>query len=137
MRSIARIVWQNSQRDFVIEVEPGVVLPIGTELFLAPPNGDMQELRARDARTIVHAYMVADHAARSEIELYAHCSYDANGPVYDTSRYQDIGGGPADLEVISRALKYIDLRGEVWPWTLKRQIDAPHLVRFVEKETGT
>lgn len=98
------------------------------------PNEAMQQLHARDARTIVNAFAVADHAARSDIELYARCFYDDLGPVYDTTRFQDIGGSPDDLAVIDRALKYIELRGDVWPWSLKRQIDAPHLVRFVEKK---
>ena len=83
------------------------------------------------------AIEIADHAVRSDVELYAHGFEDKNGsPVYDTSRHHEQGGSQADLAVVERALKYIDARGDVFPWELVRQPGAEHLVMFKQKVTA-
>lgn len=84
--------------------------------------------------TIATAMKIADDAVRAHIEVYA-CSWQTEdgSRVIDTTRlaYAVAGG---TLDTIQRALRYIELRGDQFPWQLKRDINAPHLVQFVEKE---
>lgn len=76
---------------------------------------------------------IADRAVRSEVELYAH-GFEIDGhPVYDTTRIHEVGGEAEDLDIINAALAYIEARGDALPFVMKRQIDAPYLVRFEER----
>lgn len=84
--------------------------------------------------TIATAMKIADAAVRADIEVYAHSwPSEGGGRVFDTTRLADVGE-PEDLDTVKRALRYIELRGDRFPWNLKRDINAPHLVQFVEKE---
>lgn len=84
--------------------------------------------------TIATAMRIADGAVRADIEVYA-CSWQTEdgSRVIDTTRLADTCAS-GTLETIQRALRYIELRGDQFPWQLKRDINAPHLVQFVEKE---
>ena len=64
------------------------------------------------------AYEIADGVARSDIECYCLAKW---GPWYDTSAAID----PEDLELINRALRYLDARG-----LINRHPEQPALVNF-------
>ena len=91
------------------------------------------DLKALGAQILNHALRIADDTVRSDVECYAHGFMEDDHPVYDTTRVQE-GCEPEDLKIVDRAMAYIQLRGDVWPWVMKRQLGAPHLVRFVGKE---
>ncbi|MGH8037038.1 MAG: hypothetical protein ACREPD_04780 [Stenotrophomonas sp.] len=83
---------------------------------------------------MVLASDIADACVRSEVELYAHeLKDDAGHPMFDTRRpaYQ-----ADDLKRVNQALQYIELRGDVFPWVLKRRLDSPTIVQFFDKENG-
>lgn len=84
-------------------------------------------------KTLALGLAVADRAVRSEVELYAHGFEVDCHPVYDTTRVHEVGGEAEDLDIIKAAVAYIEARGDALPFVMKRQIDAPHLVRFEEK----
>ena len=85
---------------------------------------------------VAQAFAIADATVRSDVESYAVMvgSEEDGSWIYDTRR--TCGDTPEDLEYVTRAVAYIDARGDVFPWRLKRYIDAPHLVRFEEKADG-
>lgn len=92
------------------------------------------EISMHVTETIATAMRIADDAVRAEIEVYAYSwQTEDSSRVIDTTRlaYDATSG---TLETIQRALRYIELRGDQFPWVLKRDINAPHLVQFVEKE---
>ena len=80
------------------------------------------------------AIAIADATVRSDIESFAvMAGQEEDGTwFYDTCRTSS--DDPDDLVWVTRAVAYIDARGDAFPWQLKRYIDAPHLVRFEEKE---
>lgn len=91
--------------------------------------GRLQEIHSPNLDKLAHA--IADGAVRSDIELYAHGFNDPDGsPRYDISRGQD---EPRDILVTQRAVQYIEARGDVFPWRLRRSSDAPHIVWFEDK----
>lgn len=81
------------------------------------------------------AILIADRAARSDIEIYALPVAVDSLQFFDT-RYPQVGSGDPDevLQYIHQALDYIEARGDAWEWRMQRHADLPHLVRFVEKE---
>jgi hypothetical protein len=81
------------------------------------------------------AFGIADDCVRSEIELYARQQYVEGMLFFDTERpVSDGADGLRDLAAVRRALAYIDLRGDVLPWRLKRHINIRALVRFEDKD---
>lgn len=63
---------------------------------------------------------LADHAARSEIELYSAHTLDTTGRcVFDIGKPRDDGADRHSGMVI-KALQYIELRGKALPYRLKR-----------------
>ena len=94
----------------------------------------MSDLKENSMVVLDLAVRIADRAVRSDVELYAHgFEDDAQHPVYDTTRQQELGGSPEDLHVVAQAMRYIEARGDRFPWLMKRQMGATHLVRFVDK----
>lgn len=87
------------------------------------------------ARTSTMALAIADDACRADIECYAHFEERNRRPVYDLTRPQ-IGGKstPEDdaraVAIAQRAARYIEARGDVFPWRMVRTGD---MVGFVEK----
>jgi hypothetical protein len=64
---------------------------------------------------------LADHAARSEIELYAAHVFDATGRhVFDTAKSREDGVDEQSMALVAKALRYIELRGSALPYRLKR-----------------
>lgn len=82
---------------------------------------------AIDANVLTLALLIADEAARSDIEIYAPEVACDGRTWYDTSiealqaKYVD----PSMTESIPRSLRYLELRGKV-----TRNVAARHLVRF-------
>jgi len=91
---------------------------------------------AYSENTVALAFAIADDIVRSDVEVYAlrHGMEEDGTPIYDT-RGSD-RADDHDAEVVQRAIQYIDARGDVFPWRMKRYIDAPYLVRFEEKGDG-
>ncbi|MGB3393215.1 MAG: hypothetical protein WA956_05755 [Stenotrophomonas sp.] len=80
------------------------------------------------------ALRIADEAVRADIEINALWVRVGGEHFIDTTQPAE-GCGPDVLEFVQRALRYIELRGPgMFPWLLKRHIDAPNLMRFVDKE---
>ena len=105
------------------------------------PTIELQELVARDARTLLNAFAIADGAARSDVELYAKGRMHPDGfPIYDLREAECTGGVSTEAERLvwaqtaQRAAAYIRLRGDVWPWVMLAVDGEQNLVRFVEKE---
>ncbi|WP_458070905.1 hypothetical protein [Rhodanobacter sp. BL-MT-08] len=64
---------------------------------------------------------IADHAARSEIELYAMQFCEADGRrVFDTQRPREDSVGQESLSIAAKAVRYIELRGNALPYQLRR-----------------
>lgn len=82
------------------------------------------------------AIRIADRTVRHDIEAYAQPVEHDGLTFYDTNRAQDGSGDPAEaLTFVRMALTYIARRDSAWPWYMQRHISAPHLVRFIEKES--
>lgn len=83
--------------------------------------------------TLRVAIQIADNAVRADIECHAAVVIDSDGNrLFNTNEALEEG---VDMQIIHQALAYIELRGDVFPWHMKRRIDAPNLVQFVDKET--
>ncbi|MGH8053557.1 MAG: hypothetical protein ACREP4_06530 [Stenotrophomonas sp.] len=82
---------------------------------------------------LVLQQQIADNAVRADIECYAASVIDADGNRL-FNLHQPLEEG-VDMQIVHQAATYIELRGDVFPWQMKRRIDAPNLVQFVEKET--
>jgi len=77
------------------------------------------------------AMAIADDNVRGEIELYARQHWIEDTVFYDTAQVVEPGEeAEQDLAVVQRALQYIEARGDVWPWRLKRHINNPALIHF-------
>ena len=86
------------------------------------------------------AQTIADHAARSDIEIFAF-GYrdDAGNLVFDITKPEGWTestpeGDSLAVEHAQRAAQYIKLRGDVFPWRMVHVGNAPHLVRFEDKQ---
>lgn len=76
------------------------------------------------------ALRIADHACRSDIEVYARQVKVGVRRGWDLDQPAEAGD---DTRIANRAASYIDARGDVFPWRMFRDPDAPHLVFFVDK----
>ena len=64
---------------------------------------------------------LADHAARSDIELYSTHVLDAAGRrVFDTKIPRDDFIDEESAALVGKALRYIELRGSALPYRLRR-----------------
>lgn len=95
------------------------------------PDGLLEKLTTSPASEL--AVGIADDACRSDIELYARevkvgvrRGYNLNETAEDRDDH---------IEIVSRAATYIEARGDVFPWRMIRDPDAPHLIFFIEKVT--
>lgn len=79
------------------------------------------------------AQSIADDTVRADIELNGR-AVDLDGARFiDTSTPAE-GNGTEALQIVQRALRYIDTRGDAaFPWLMRRHMDAPALVQFVDK----
>lgn len=85
-------------------------------------------------KTVTLAIQIADDTARSDIEIYAKTYEDDGLKYFDVTRLSSDDAPIGDMGRINRALEYIRVRGDVFPWLMKRHIAAPYLVQFVDKE---
>lgn len=88
-----------------------------------PNNRDTEQVEHIFANITLHslAMDLADHAARSEIELYSAHVVDITGRhVFDTENTPEdcVDGKIATL--VTKALRYIELRGSALPYRLRR-----------------
>lgn len=81
------------------------------------------------------AQRIADDAVRADIELNGRV-VDLDGERFIDTGTPAEGNGPEALQIVERALRYIDTRGDAaFPWLMRRHMDAPALVQFIDKET--
>jgi len=81
------------------------------------------------------AVAIADHSARSEIELYAEQTIDAQGRrLYDTTQPREESVDEVSLSLTAIAARYIELRGNALPFRMHRT--GAH-VWFEDANTGT
>lgn len=85
------------------------------------------------------AMRIADHAVRSDIECYAH-SFTTHGfDWFNLTQPSDRGDGYSeadrahDLQVIANAVRYIEMRGDVFEWRLIHSVGDRSIVRFEMK----
>lgn len=84
-------------------------------------------------KTIALAIQIADDQARAEVEIYA-AERELEGVKYfDINSASSPDDADGDIAKVRRVLEYIRVRGDVFPWQLKRHISHPGLVQFVEK----
>ncbi|WP_368565526.1 hypothetical protein [Pseudoxanthomonas sp. UTMC 1351] len=94
----------------------------------------MTDQSGHSMRTLNLALTIADSAVRSDVEMYCRTTYvDGGSPACDTGRPAE-GGQMEDLVIVTRALEYIALRGDVFPWRLDRLAENPQIVRFIDKD---
>lgn len=101
----------------------------------ASAKGLLEALKAD--RMVDLALQIADDCVRSEVECYAYRTEIDGERFLDTSRAGDDEVAEECLKAVRRALDYIRLRGDAFPWHLKRSLGAPHLVKFVDKEANS
>ncbi|ENE2728080.1 hypothetical protein [Stenotrophomonas maltophilia] len=89
---------------------------------------------ALNASTLALAVAIADQAARADVEIHA------PAVELDGLRFCDTTCGNAKCEdaaaaryAIRQAVQYIEARGDVFPWRLKRHISQPGLLHFEER----
>lgn len=76
------------------------------------------------------AVEIADATCRADIEMNARRVYDADGhPAYNTLLAE---AGESDMPAVVRAVAYIEMRGNAFPWKFRRHLDSPHVVQFLE-----
>lgn len=75
---------------------------------------------------------IADHAARSEIELYSMQTCEADGRrVFDTQKPREDSVDQECVSIVAKAVRYIDLRGNALPYRMRH---SGALVWFEEQE---
>ena len=84
------------------------------------------------------ALRIADNTARSDIECYAFWKEHGHRSLYDISQApEDPKATPAEqAECIRKAqdaVRYIELRADVFPWRLVRDPSFPNIVHFEDK----
>lgn len=82
---------------------------------------------------VTQAMEIADATVRADIVIYAKEVRIEDVTYYDTSTtaQEDSQQG---FDAIQRALRYIDKRGDVLPFVMKRHIGCKSLVWFEDKE---
>ena len=84
-------------------------------------------------QALVLAVAIADAAARSDIEIHAETRWVDDLRFFDCTFDADRGIAVERLQAVVQALAYIEARGDVFPWTLKRHIAHPGWVHFEDK----
>ncbi len=104
-------------------------------LFVSGGSSDeVVKLLQADALNAL-ALRIADDSVRTDIELHGR-AVDLDGERFIDTATPAEGNGPEALQIVQRALRYIDTRGDAaFPWLMRRHIDAPALVQFIDKET--
>ena len=75
---------------------------------------------------------IADHAARSEIELYSMQILEADGRrVFDTQKPREESVGLESLSIAAKAARYIEQRGNALPYRIRR---SGSLVWFEDRD---
>jgi hypothetical protein len=75
---------------------------------------------------------IADHAARSEIELYSMQTLEADGRrVFDTQQAREESVDQTSLSIAAKAAWYIEQRGSALPYRLRR---SGSLVWFEDRD---
>ncbi len=78
---------------------------------------------------------IADHAARSEIELYAMQICEADGRrSFDTQKPREDSVDQESLSIAAKAARYIELRGSALPYRMRR---SGTVVWFEDREMAT
>jgi len=94
--------------------------------------------RAAIVDTVELAVAIADAAVRSDIELYAFGFRrgDHNWFCLDKAAADHPDDEDRALQIVEDAMQYIELRGDVFPWTVEVMLndDGHRCVRFVTKE---
>lgn len=92
---------------------------------------------ALNAGTLALAVAIADKAARADVEIHAPaveldglCFFDAS---CGNAKGED---ATAARQAIRQAVQYIEARGDVFPWRLKRHISQPELLHFEDRSDG-
>ncbi|MCH2092687.1 MAG: hypothetical protein MK141_14080 [Pseudoxanthomonas sp.] len=103
----------------------------------APTGMPMKE---HSASVLNAAMCIADDAVRSDIECYARRIQHPEGfDCYDLN-HAEVSGIMDEAEkahavaTAQRAARYIELRGDAFPWRLVKVDGSKRLVRFVDKE---
>jgi hypothetical protein len=87
-----------------------------------------------NVQALALAVAIADQAARADIEIYAESRWVDGLRFFDCMF--DAASDPEAVqkfEAVSRALAYIDARGDVFPWHIKRHIAHAGWVHFEDK----
>ena len=78
------------------------------------------------------ALAIADHSARSEIELYSMQILEADGRrVFDTQQPREDSVDQESLSIAAKAVRYIEHRGNALPYRLRR---SGSLVWFEDRD---
>ncbi|WP_411832297.1 hypothetical protein [Pseudoxanthomonas mexicana] len=99
-----------------------------------------EQMKALGMQVLWNALQIADDAVRSDVELYAKGIAHSKGfTVYDLTRAEPFGAESEEeqqrcVDKALRAARYIDLRGDIFPWHMVRVDGAGHMVRFINKE---
>ncbi|WP_295936973.1 hypothetical protein [uncultured Xanthomonas sp.] len=100
-------------------------------------NSTKQSRSDAAAEIAALAQAIADDTVRAEVELYARQHWIDGVVYYDSAQIVEPGpDAELDLAQVQRALRYIEARGDIWPWHLKRHIDNPALIHFEEPIDG-
>jgi hypothetical protein len=102
------------------------------------PNnlGETEKSVAISDHIMLHslALAIADHAARSEIELYCLQTSDVSGRrMFDTNKPREDSVDNESLSIVDKAVRYIELRGSALPYRLKR---SKEMVWFEEASSA-
>ncbi|HIE5880414.1 TPA: hypothetical protein ACXN3U_000769 [Stenotrophomonas maltophilia] len=89
---------------------------------------------ALNASTLALAVEIADRAARADVEIHA-TAVKLDGLRFLDATCGNIQGEDATAAryAIRQAVRYIEARGDVFPWRLKRHISQPSLLHFEER----
>lgn len=92
---------------------------------------------ALSARTLALAVAIADQAARADVEIHA-TAVELDGLRFFDATCGNVQGEDAAAAryAIRQAVRYIEARGDVFPWRLKRHISQPGLLHFEERSDG-
>lgn len=87
-----------------------------------------------DGLTVVDlAIRIADNSVRSDIELFARPREIEGLAFFDLAAPAGAYDAAFELDRVRQAVEYINARGDVFPWHMKRHISSTTLVRFEEK----
>lgn len=89
---------------------------------------------ALNANTLALAVAIAYQAARADVEIHAP-AVELDGLRFFDATCGNVQGEDATAAryAIRQAVRYIEARGDVFPWRLKRHISQPGLLHFEER----